>query len=976
MPYRLRVRDRIWGMVVLFVLGLAVISIVNILSTRDNLLTGKKLKTRHLVEVAHGVLQHYNHQHQTGRLSLNDAQEAAKRTLEAMRYQDAEYYWINDLSVPVPRMVMHPTLPALNGQILDAVEFNCATSLQIGTDGAVTQTDGRKNLFVAFNEVARAGGHGYVTYNWPKPLTTNGATALLYPKLSYVKHFAPWDWVIGSGIYIDDVDRLAMEQIWWNLAMVAGIGGVLLLLAALIASSITRPLGRSAHALEAMTQGRQPLAPLSVEHDDEVGTLIGGFNRLQSALLAKEEGLRLSASVFDNAREGIVITDPKGQIINVNPSFTTLTGYTAAEVIGKNPNLLKSGHQGDEFYAQMWQALVTDGYWQGEISNRRKSGEVYIEMLTITGVHDATGHVSHYVGIFSDVTALKEQQQRLERMAHFDALTQLPNRSLLADRLQLALMQASRNEDLLAVAFLDLDEFKPVNDRLGHEAGDKLLMEVAQRLKHCVRAGDTVARLGGDEFVMLLVGLESIQEAQHAFDRVLTSLAEPYLLKGELASISASIGVTLYPLDGADPEVLLRHADQAMYTAKQEGRNRYHLFDLEHDRRARAHREWLVDIRKALAANEFMLFYQPKVNLRRGEVIGAEALIRWQHPERGLLLPDAFLPVIEGSELDITLGDWVIETALTQMETWQAAGLHLPVSVNAAALQLQESCFVQKLAAALQRHPTLPPFSLEIEILETAALEDIERISHVIEECGRLGVAFALDDFGTGYSSLTYFKRLPARVLKIDKSFVCDMLNEADDLAIVEGVIGFTQAFQREALAEGVETPEHGAMLLHLGCELAQGYGIARPMPAASMPGWIAAFRPDPLWGGDSAEIGRTNYPLLHAEADHRRWVERLEASVSGSDSIHRKPPPLNPHHCAFGRWMDGPGRDAYGNLPEFERIDRVHRQVHQLGKDIVEQHKTTDGNSNTPLIGELHTLRDALVADLRALRESVTRMQ
>lgn len=976
MPHRLRVRDRIWGMVVLFVLGLAVLSIVNVLSTRDNLLTGKKLKTRHLVEVAHSVLQHYDTLHRHGRMSLAEAQDAAQQTLEAMRYQDAEYYWINDLTEPIPRMVMHPTVPALNGQVLDAAEFNCATSLQVGTDGPIAQTDGRKNLFVAFNEVARAGGHGYVTYNWPKPLASNKATSALYPKLSYVKHFAPWDWVIGSGIYIDDVERLALEQVWWNLAMIASIGGALFLLTALMARSITRPLGRSAHALAAMTEGRQPLAPLPIERNDEIGTLIDGFNCLQTTLLAKEEGLRLSASVFDNAREGIVITDPKGMIINVNPSFTTLTGYTAEEVIGKNPNLLKSGHQGDEFYARMWQALVTDGYWQGEISNRRKNGEVYIEMLTITGVRDATGHCCHYVGIFSDVTALKEQQQRLERMAHFDALTQLPNRTLLADRLQLSLMQASRNEDLLAVAFLDLDEFKPVNDRLGHEAGDKLLMEVAQRLKHCVRAGDTVARLGGDEFVMLLVGLENIQEAQLAFDRVLTALAEPCLLKGELISISASIGVTLYPLDGADPDVLLRHADQAMYTAKQEGRNRYHLFDLEHDRRARAHREWLVDIRKALAENEFVLFYQPKVNLRRGEVIGAEALIRWRHPERGLLLPDAFLPVIEGSELDITLGDWVIETALTQMETWQAAGLHLPVSINAAAVQLQECNFVQKLAAALQRHPTLPPFSLEIEILETAALEDIDRISRLIEECECLGVAFALDDFGTGYSSLTYFKRLPARVLKIDKSFVCDMLDEADDLAIVEGALGFTQAFQREALAEGVETAEHGAMLLHLGCELAQGYGIARPMPAASMPDWIAAFRPDPLWGGNSSEIGRANYPLLHAEADHRRWIERLEASVSSSDGAHRKPPPLNPHHCAFGRWMDGPGRDAYGHLPDFEKIDHLHRQVHQLGKLIAENHTTSGNRENRLLIDELHTLRDALVASLRALRDKVARMQ
>jgi diguanylate cyclase (GGDEF)-like protein/PAS domain S-box-containing protein len=972
--FRLSVRDKIWGRVALFVLGMIGLSAVDIRASRNALMDEKKLQTRHLVESAHAVVVHFATLEQAGELSRAEAQAKVQRTLRAMRYENTEYFWINDFTKPVPRMLMHPTLPLLDGQVLDAEEFNCASSQQVGTTNPVVRTNGRKNLFVAFNEVVRQGGHGFVTYHWPKPLAGGGATAERYPKLSYVKGFDNWGWVIGSGIYIDDVDQAIREHALKNMGLVFALGGLLVALAAWLGRSITRPLGNSARALHAMTHGQRPLGPLLVEREDEIGTLIAGFNHLQEVLRTNEDGLRLSASVFEHAHEGIVITDPRGKIIGVNPSFTKLTGYGAEEVIGRSPSLLKSGHQGPEFYAQMWQALAEQGHWQGEISNRRKDGAVYVEMLTITSVHDAAGNLSHYLGIFSDVTALKEQQQRLEHMAHYDALTQLPNRILLADRLQLALIQAGRKHDLLAVAFLDLDEFKPVNDRLGHEAGDRLLIEVAQRLKHCVRAGDTVARLGGDEFVLLLVGLEDVQEAHGALERVLATLAVPLLLCGEPVSISASIGVTLYPLDGADPDVLLRHADQAMYAAKQAGRNRYHLFDLEQDQRAHVHREWLADIRKALAANEFELFYQPKANLRRGQVVGAEALIRWHHPERGLLLPDTFLPVIEGSDLCVTLGDWVIETALTQMECWQRAGLILPVSVNVAACQLQEDNFVAKLATALARHPELARFSLELEILETAALEDIDHISHVIENCIDLGVTFALDDFGTGYSSLTYFKRLPAKVLKIDKSFVIDMLNDPDDLAIVEGVIGFTQAFQREVIAEGVETREHAAMLLHLGCELAQGYGIARPMPAAALPDWIAAFHPDPVWGGETQELNRIHFPLLHAESDHRRWVERLEAVVTEGNNSVRKPPPLDPHHCAFGRWLDGPGRDRYGDTVEFGAINRLHRRVHELGEEIVELHQSAETATIQPRLKELHGLRDALVADLRTLREIATR--
>lgn len=557
----------------------------------------------------------------------------------------------------------------------------------------------------------------------------------------------------------------------------------------------------------------------------------------------------LLASVFEHAREGIIITDRQARILDVNRAFTELTGYQRDEVIGKNPSLLKSHHQGAEFYAALWQGIRERGHWRGEIWNRRKSGEIYVEWLQITAVLSPEGGVSHYVGIFSDITAIKEHQLQLERLAHYDALTQLPNRVLLADCLQLALSHANQSGKMLGVAYLDLDGFKPVNDSLGHKAGDLLLMEVAQRLKNGIREGDTVARLGGDEFVILLSGLATIDECRSTLEAILSDLAAPYWLQGREVRISASIGVSLYPSDQGDPDTLMRHADQAMYAAKQLGRNRYHLFDPEHDRNLRVHREALSRIETGLHDNQFLLFYQPKVDMRRGLVVGAEALVRWQHPQRGLLVPAEFLPVIENSEFSIALGDWVLKQAVRQLEIWWCSGLAIEVSVNIAPQHLQEPQFVERLHGHLSAHPIVPAAALELEILESTALEDMARVSKIIADCRALGVRFALDDFGTGFSSLTYFKRLPLDTLKIDQSFVRNMLKDEEDRAIVEGVIAITHAFQRQVVAEGVETVEHGLALLALGCEHGQGYGIAPPMPAEDLRGWAETFGTDSVWG-------------------------------------------------------------------------------------------------------------------------------
>lgn len=561
-----------------------------------------------------------------------------------------------------------------------------------------------------------------------------------------------------------------------------------------------------------------------------------------------EKQLRLAASVFQFAHDGIYITDADAVILEINRAFEEITGYHRNEVVGKRADILTSGKHPPEFFAEMWDTLHRDGYWTGEIWNRRKDGELLAEMLTISAVRNEAGTTTHYVCVATDITALKLSQGQMERLAYFDALTQLPNRSLFTDRFRIALAQSERSGELLAVGYLDLDGFKPVNDRYGHAVGDQLLQEVARRMDRCVRSGDTASRIGGDEFALLITGLRSEEESEMAVARLLASLSEPYLIEDHAISITASVGYTLFPYDDGDADALLRHADQAMYEAKQGGRNRYIRFDSEHDRRTLEQKEMLRRVEVGLADGEFELYYQPKVNMRRGTVVGVEALIRWNHPQLGLLYPHDFLPLTENIELAVDIGNWVLKEALRQAVEWHQHGLILPVSVNISPRHLQDVDFVGHLKSLFERYPDLSANHLELEILESTAFEDVALVSEVIRECAELGVTFALDDFGTGYSTLIYLRHLPAQVLKVDQTFVRDMTHDMESFAIVESVIGLAAAFKRRLVAEGVETPAQGQMLLQLGCEVAQGYGIAEPMPAALMAEWIKTWQPDPGW--------------------------------------------------------------------------------------------------------------------------------
>ncbi len=561
-----------------------------------------------------------------------------------------------------------------------------------------------------------------------------------------------------------------------------------------------------------------------------------------------EERLQLAASVFSHSREAIMITDPDGRIIEVNNAFTRITGYAREEALGQNPRILKSGRQGAEYYATLWQVLKRDGHWHGEVWNRRKNGEVYAELQTVSAVNDGKGQLSYYVALFTDITPMMEHNKQLEHIAHFDALTELPNRVLLADRLQQAIAQCQRRSQFVAVAYLDLDGFKAINDSHGHDVGDQLLIALAGRMKSTLRDGDTLARIGGDEFAAILVDLDSVVECEPVLRRLLQVAAEKITVGDKQVQVSASIGVTVYPLDGSDPDLLMRHADQAMYQAKQSGKNRFQLFDLEHDEAVQGHQARLSQMRQALERQEFVLYYQPKINMRTQQVVGVEALIRWQHPQRGLLAPLVFLPDADDNPLSVAIGEWVIDTALAQMDRWRQAGHAMAVSVNIGAYQLQQADFTQRLQALLQAHSAVPASQLQLEVLETSALQDISMTGKVMNQCRAIGVGFALDDFGTGYSSLTYLKHLPAEVLKIDQSFVRDMLEDSSDLAIVQSVIGLASAFARKVLAEGVETQAHGQRLLAMGCELAQGFGIGHPMAAADFDQWLQRWQQQPQW--------------------------------------------------------------------------------------------------------------------------------
>ena len=581
--------------------------------------------------------------------------------------------------------------------------------------------------------------------------------------------------------------------------------------------------------------GVRPYQYHGVRVHNEAGEVVGiaGVGRDISEQVRSQEKLRLSATVLESTREGVMVTDADGKLIAVNHAFTEITGFSETEALGQHPRMLHSGRQQRDFYRAMWASIAETGHWQGEIWDRRKDGEVYPAWLTISAVRDGEGKAVQYVGVFSDITSIKQSEARLEHLAHYDPLTGLPNRLLLTSRLHHAIDQARRHHHRVAVLFLDLDHFKRVNDSLGHPVGDDLLQAIARRLQTRIREEDTLARLGGDEFVVVLEALKRPDEAATVAQSIVELIERPFELPGgHEIYLGVSIGISLHPDNGRDAIELIRNADTAMYQAKAHGRNTFRFYTEALTLAASERLSLESKLRRALDRGEFRLHYQPQVSIPGGRIIGMEALLRWQHPDQGLVFPLRFIAIAEETGLIQPIGKWVLDSACAQLRAWLDAGLPLiTMAVNLSTRQLAQPDLVQQVRTALAR-ARLPAACLELEITESAIMERGERAIGTLGALKELGITLSIDDFGTGYSSLAYLKQLPIDKLKVAKGFVDGIPGDHSDAAITTTIIAMARNLGLRVLAEGVETEAQRRFLGEPGCDAFQGYLFSRPLTA------------------------------------------------------------------------------------------------------------------------------------------------
>lgn len=671
------------------------------------------------------------------------------------------------------------------------------------------------------------------------------------------------------------------------------------------------------------------------------------------------------ATLLAGSVDGIVRVDRNGVIAEANDAFAALVGLAPEQVPGRSVADFDVDVDHADLDAVL-EAIAGDGNRHVATALRRSDGtEVPIEWdITYTSAEGG-----QFYAFARDVSERREAERRIERLAYTDALTDLPNRTRFSQLLRAALSEADQTGGLLAVCYLDLDGFKQVNDRFGHEAGDVLLVQLGERLQRWKRRHDVVARIGGDEFVVLLTDPSSTAEVEREAQRLVDVAAEPFVVEGHRFHLGATVGVTVYPDDDGDEDALLRHADQAMYAAKEAGKNTFGVYDPFAHTEVTRRRAEVEELEGALRNDELVLHYQPKIELDSGRVVGVEALIRWPHPERGVLNPAAFLPLTEGSPLEFELGEWVVRTALRQLADWHQNGLELAVAVNISPRQIGRAEFADFLAVELGEHPAAPASRFELEVLEASADGRLGEVADVMQRIERLGVRFALDDFGTGFSSLTYFNQLPVAILKIDQGFVRDLFTSPNSLDIVEGVIDLAKAIRRPVVAEGVESLEVGLMLKRLGCQYAQGFGIARPMPAERIPEWVASFATAPGWHELSRDDLTTSPfgDLDVVKVVHERWSSAVLSAVASGD---RRTRPASLADCCVGQWYSIPATRRYAEFTSFADVGSYHQQVHELGDRLLDPDRpTSDAGALTTFLSVSALLSESITRLTREAR-------
>lgn len=648
-----------------------------------------------------------------------------------------------------------------------------------------------------------------------------------------------------------ETQETALTGMYWLLA----VNAVILLVAYVaLNGQVVEPVQRLAAYCRQLAKGNYN-ERIAHGHADEIGQLAQALdhsaqqiNGLLHAIEQERTQLRRAALVYANTSEAVVVTDPHGFILDTNPAFSAITGYSAQEARGRSMNILASGQHDDAFYQAMWQSLHQTGKWSGDIRNKRKDGEEYVERLTIDTSYNEDGSVNCHIGLFSDVTAERHKEETIWRQAHFDHLTGLPNRQMFHEVLQRSMEEADRNGRSLALIYMDLDYFKEVNDSLGHDLGDELLKEVAQRLSRAVRQHDLVARLGGDEFTLILSHSDKLDHIEEVCRRVLKAVADSYVLRHNVVTISASLGVTLYPRDGSTATELLQNADLAMYSAKDAGRNQYRHFCPSMQQEAQERRDLLRELQHALQRNEFELYYQPIVNLRTGRIGKAEALLRWNHPQRGLVGPTDFIPLAEDSGLIVPIGDWAFRRAAAQLAYWRAAlEPDFQVSVNVSPAQFMDEELDPAAWLACVHSHGMPASSVLMEITERVLLKADGAAKNKLLAFRDAGVHLALDDFGTGYSSLAYLKRFDIDFIKIDRLFVHNITVDQDALALCQAMIAMAHQLGLKVVAEGVATQDQHELLVAAGCDFAQGFLYARPLPVKEFERLVADNAPQEL---------------------------------------------------------------------------------------------------------------------------------